>query len=99
MDFEKEIPQDGSASFTDLKNNVSVMYAEKSEITPDSANEINSAYESKGYKVVGTDGNLTVLEKDGLYLVPLCGDGIMVVSMAMDKDTALNSMKTIQFTK
>lgn len=99
MNFTRDAPQEGSATFTDLKNNISIMYVEQDGITPNATQQINSGFESKGYEAVGTEGNLTVFEKDGLYLVPMCGDGIMVVSMAMDKDTALNPMKTIQFTK
>ena len=99
LDFKKQIPQEGSVAFIDLKSNVSVMYIEASEFSPSLSDKMNSQYEAQGYKAVATEGNLTVFEKDGLYLVPLCSDGIIVVSMAMDKDSALNPMKTIQFTK
>ena len=54
-------------------------------------------FEGEGYKNIGTDGNVTLFEKDGMYVASTYKDGIIVFSMNQDKDKALSAMKTVKF--
>ena len=97
MDFKREAQQENAVVFTDTGNKSCVQYFEDPGIDSDFIKEFNSGYESKGYKIISTDGKITLFENDGLYVATTYKDGIMVLSMSMDNDTALNSIKTVKF--
>ena len=97
--FEKEV--DGNiVTYTDTDNNVAVLYSEDDVITPDVGDSFFTAFkESSGFNDAGTEGDIHLYEKDGVYAAIILGDGIAVVAMYPDKDTAIDMAKSVEFTK
>ena len=98
LDFEKS-SSSGYPTFMDSKKGCAVMYAEDPAIKADTADSFYSEFVSKGYTSIGKDGDIQLFEKDGLYVASKFKDGIAVFTLNMDKDKALDSIKTLEFTK
>ena len=97
LNFEKQELDNNSVLFMDASNATGVMYIEDSQINDDFAQQFYKEYEKQGNELVGTDGNVTIFQKDGMYVAATHKDGIIVLSIGQDKDKAVNSIKTLKF--
>ena len=97
LDFQKSTSQEGYVTFMDAAKGYAVMYYADPILKADYADQFYTGFESEGYKEVGSDGDIKVFEKDGFYVASKYKEGIVVFSLNVDKDKALDSMKTIEF--
>ena len=97
LNFTETPMDDGQGYFTDVNNAWGVMYIESPKIREDNIDEFYKGFEEKGYKTIGTDGNVRIYEKGDMYYATTYKDGIMVVSLNTDKDKVENAIKTVKF--
>ena len=97
LNFTNSTTDDGYGYFMDISKGYVVMYIEDSQVNNNTAEQFYTSFEGEGYKNIGTDGNVTLFEKDGMYVASTYKDGIIVFSMNQDKDKALSAMKTVKF--
>lgn len=101
MELEKGLnlertENDNSVMFIDEANGIGVMYMENENFNPQTADTIVSSLESSGYNKVGSEGDNIIFEKDGFYMGCQIGDGIAILSIAKDKDTALDAINSMK---
>ena len=99
LDFKRADAEGGYVTFTDAAKSTVVMYLNDSNIQTKYADQFYEGFESTGFEKVGTDGNIRIHEKDGLYVASELKDGFVVFVMGKDKDSAVNAVKTLEFTK
>lgn len=85
-----------SIMFIDEANQVGVMYMENPNFSPQHTDTFVSAFESEGYNKIGSEGDNIIFEKDGYYMGCQIGDGIAIVSMTKDKDSALDAINSVK---